>query len=58
MNTGNEDINVLITRYITSLSDYDKDSMYTAKRLLKMTFDIKKSNGFLQWLKEQKDSYQ
>ena len=58
MNTGNEDIDVLIATYIASLSSYDKDSMYTAKRLLKMTFDIKKSNGFLQWLKEQKDSYQ
>ena len=43
----------LISKYVASLSVHEVQSMETAKRLLNMTFDIKKSNGFLQWLKEQ-----
>jgi hypothetical protein len=42
-----------IQEFIKSLTAGEKRSMETAKRLLTMTFDIKRSNAFLQWKKKQ-----
>tara|TARA_B100001175_G_C19441538_1_gene606512 strand:- start:738 stop:899 length:162 start_codon:yes stop_codon:yes gene_type:complete len=44
-------IESLVKKYIDTLSTEELKSMETARKLLKMTFDTKKSNGFLTWLK-------
>ena len=49
--SNNTSFESLIQKYIESLSADEVKSMETARKLLKMTFDIKKSNGFLNWLK-------
>lgn len=38
-----------VQEYIASLTPIEKQAMETALKLLGMTFDIKKSNGFLKW---------
>jgi len=35
--------------YEKTLSEQEKKAMEIAKRLLKTTFDLKKSNAFLKW---------
>jgi len=51
MPTNNTQIELLVKKYIDTLSTEELKSMETARKLLKMTFDTKKSNGFLTWLK-------
>ena len=42
-----------VQEYIQSLTPIEKQAMETALKLLGMTFDIKKSNGFLKWKSKQ-----
>lgn len=41
-----------INTYIKTLSEEDVKMMLYAKKILGMTFDIKKSNGYLKWEKD------
>lgn len=38
-----------LAAYEKTLSEQEKKAMEIAKRLLKTTFDLKKSNAFLKW---------
>lgn len=45
-------IHELIAAYKASLSEKDLQAWIIAEKLLGMTFQIEKSNGFLQWEKK------
>ena len=42
---------VFVEKYIEQLSDVEKQAMEIAKTNLKTSFDIEKSLGFIEWLK-------
>ena len=50
MNSENEK-SELIQKYINQLSEVDKIAMQIAKENLKTSFDIEKSLGYKDWLK-------
>jgi len=45
------DQDVMINKYIDSLNDMEKATMDIAKKILKSSFDIEKSLGFIEWVK-------
>jgi hypothetical protein len=47
-----EEMKIQEKEYMESLSDFEKEALITAKDLLGETYDMFKSNGFLQWKKE------
>lgn len=47
-------IDILVEKYMSSLSPKETKSLVIAKEHLGMSFSIEKSVGFIQWLKEQK----
>ena len=44
-----------VDKYIAQLDDVQRKAMEIAKSHLGTSFNIKRSNGFIEWMKKQKD---
>ena len=47
---------VLETQYLETLTPRERQAYHIAKDHLGMSFTLRKSNGYLDWLKSQKDA--
>jgi hypothetical protein len=43
--------NEMIEKYLSSLTEIEKKALIIAKKQLRSSFDIEKSNGFVNWIK-------